>query len=60
MIKYILRYFGHGNWTAGMEKQWRKTDAVSRIVLHMSIPDLGRVYQHPFKPYRQAGHSARM
>ena len=35
----------------GMEKQRRKTDAV----LHMSIPDLGSVYQHPFKTYRQAG-----
>ena len=40
-----------------MDKQWRKIDAVSRTVLHMNIPDLGRVYQHPFKAYRQAGHS---
>ena len=40
-----------------MEKQWRETDAVSRTVLQMNTPDLGRFYQHPFKPYHQAGHS---
>ena len=37
-----------------------KTDAVSRTVLHMSIPDLGRVYQHLFKLYCQAGNSVPM
>ena len=40
MITYIFRYLGHRDWTAGMEKQWRKTDAVPRIVICMSIPDL--------------------
>ena len=57
---YLKIFRGHGNWTTGMEKQWRKTDAVSRTVLHTNIPDLGRVYQHPFKAYRQAGHSVCM
>ena len=56
MITYILRYFSQGNWTTGIEKQWSKTDIVSRTDQHMSIPALGHVYQHPFKPYRQAGH----
>ena len=32
-----------------MEKQWRNTDELSRTVVHMSIPALDRVYQHPLK-----------
>ena len=39
------------------EKQRRKVDTASRTVLHISIPDLGRIYQYLFKPYRQALHS---
>ena len=42
------------------EKQRRKIDAVSKTVLHISTPDLGRVNQHPLKLYRQNGHSVRM
>ena len=34
IITYILRYSGYGYRTTGMDRQWRKTGAVSRIVLH--------------------------
>ena len=45
---YILRKSGHGYWRTGINRQWRKTGAVSRTVLLMSIPDLDSVYQHSF------------
>ena len=34
---HISRYFDHDYWTTGMDRPWRKTDAVPRTVLRASL-----------------------
>ena len=43
-----------------MDRQWRKTGAVSRTVLHMSISDLGHMSTSTHLSHHQAGHQVYM